>query len=426
MTIEAIAAAAAPEASDNEWRAGWPVIVASAVGIYLSIIHIYSLGLFIAPLEAAYGWKREQVTAGSLIVSLFSFFLNPFIGMILDRYSVRWVAIPGVIAYSLCLAALGLTGPSLASWWLAWVMLGISYTLVSTPVWMLLPASRFTKHRGMALAFTLLGTGTAGATVPLLSSRLIDALGWSHAYMALGGLGLVVALPAVVFMLRDDRSHVRRLDDPKHAAARLTGHTLAQGIRSLRFWKLAAASVLAVIGVLGLTVHFVPILAERGIDRTTAAGIAGLVGVGGIAGRLITGYCLDKIHGAIVGGVAFSLPIIACVLLQTASAPPAFMAAAAILGMSLGAEVDVAAYLTTRYFGMKNYGALFGAISGCLTLGAGFGPFVAGAVFDRLGDYVMLERVLMGTFLLSGILVFTLGKYPDLEAPADRPAPASA
>lgn len=413
-----MSAISAGAAAQSEWRRGWPVVLASAMGIYLSVIHIYSLGLFIEPLEQAFGWRREQITAGSLIVSLFSFLLNPFIGRVLDRFSVRWVAVPGVIAYSVCFAGLSLVGPGLASWWLGWVLLGLAYTAVSTPVWMLPPASRFDKHRGMALALALLGTGSAAATVPLLAERLLETFGWRGAYVGLGALGLLVVLPGVFFMLHDARSHARRTGVPRTESPVLTGLGLRSSLASPRFWKLAVASVLAVVGVLGLTVHFVPILSERGIDRTTAAGIAGVVGLGGIAGRLLTGFCLDRIHGPIVGAVAFGLPIVACILLQSATDAPAFIVAAAILGLSLGAEVDVVAYLTTRYFGMLNYGVIFGALSGCLTLGAGFGPFVAGAAYDRLGDYILLERVLMGTFLLSALLILSLGRYPSFEAKA--------
>lgn len=404
----------------GEWREGWPVILASAIGIYLSVIHIYSLGLFINPLEEEFGWQREQITAGSLIVSLFAFFFNPLIGRLLDRFSVRWVAIPGVVAYCACFAGLGLVGPDLAGWWLGWVLLGLAYTAVSTPVWMLPVAMRFDKHRGLALGCVLLGTGSAGATVPLLADRLIDTFGWRGAYPAFAALGLAVALPAVFFLLRDAGA-TKGAPAVRRAGPELTGLTIRRSVATLRFWRLALASLLAVIGVLGLTVHFVPILAERGIDRTTAAGIAGVVGLGGIAGRLLTGFCIDRVHGPIVGAVAFGLPIVACVLLQTAEAPAAFVVAAAILGLSLGAEVDVVAYLTTRYFGMRNYGVIFGALSGCLTLGAGFGPFVAGAVYDRLGDYVLFERVLMGTFGLSALLVLSLGRYPQFTREDQAP-----
>ncbi|MDB5446544.1 MAG: hypothetical protein JWQ97_1861, partial [Phenylobacterium sp.] len=42
----------------GEWKAGWPVVVACAVGMGLTTIHFYSLGLFITPLAKAYGWSR--------------------------------------------------------------------------------------------------------------------------------------------------------------------------------------------------------------------------------------------------------------------------------------------------------------------------------------------------------------------------------
>jgi len=403
----------------EEWRSGWPVVIASAMGIYLSVTHTYTLGLFIQPIERETGWGRETITSGALIVAVIAFFVVPAVGSLLDRLSVRRVALPGVAAYCLCLAALGFAGPGVVSWMLTWVALGIAYCFISTPIWTAAPVSRFDRSRGMALAVTLLGTAVCALTLPMAVNALIDHLGWRHAFMALAGTLFLIVFPVILFGLHDARS--RPASPGSEAAAgpvdRPEGLTIHQAIRSLSFWKMSIAAFLAVVGLLGLTVHFVPILTGHGLNRTAAAGFASAVGVGGILGRLITGWCLDRFSGALVAAIAFALPVTACLLLLFGQVPIAFLAAAVLLGFSLGAEVDVMAYITGRYFGLRNYGALFGFVAGCLTLGAGIGPFLAGFIYDHTGGYGAFLTVQIFTFLVAAALVGSLGRYPEWSPP---------
>lgn len=138
-------------------------------------------------------------------------------------------------------------------------------------------------------------------------------------------------------------------------AAQLTGASVREGLLSPVFLRLFIASALFTFTIVALVVHFVPILKDRGADAMTAAGVASLVGVFSIVGRLGTGVLLDRYRAAVVGAAAFLLPVVACALLLFAGANRAAQSvAAAVVGLTLGSEVDVIVYLTTRHFGLKN------------------------------------------------------------------------
>jgi predicted MFS family arabinose efflux permease len=74
-------------------------------------------------------------------------------------------------------------------------------------------------------------------------------------------------------------------------------------------------------------------------------------------------------------------------------------ATAIVIGLGMGAEVDVLAYMTSKYFGLRRYGVLFGILIGLYGVGVGLGSVVAGQVYDVTGSYNML---LVITALLSG------------------------
>jgi hypothetical protein len=114
------------------------------------------------------------------------------------------------------------------------------------------------------------------------------------------------------------------------------------------------------------------------------------------------------------------MPIAACVLLLTA--PPSFpvaLSVALIIGVSLGAEVDAVAYLTTRHFGLKSFGVLFGAIGGVLSLTTGGGPVYLNYIYDVTGSYGPALLSYIPLCALGAAAYFTLGKYPVAWNSAD-------
>jgi MFS family permease len=153
---------------------------------------------------------------------------------------------------------------------------------------------------------------------------------------------------------------------------------------------LLLASALFSFTAIGAVVHFVPILTDRGAAPLEAAGIASLVGIFSIVGRLGTGVLLDRFPGHLIGAAAFLLPIIASVLLLLDGANPlSQVIAAAVLWLTVGSEVNVITYLAARHFGLKNFGALYGALLMAFSLGTACGPLAAGAVFDHYARRVI-------------------------------------
>ncbi|MCK9544129.1 MAG: MFS transporter, partial [Novosphingobium sp.] len=72
--------------------------------------------------------------------------------------------------------------------------------------------------------------------------------------------------------------------------------------------------------------------------------------------------------------------------------------------------VDVMAYLTTRYFGLRHYGKIYGVYAGIYGLGVGAGATIAGGVFDRAGSYDPILIALGCGCALASFLVATLGR----------------
>ncbi|HEY0914922.1 MAG TPA: MFS transporter [Solimonas sp.] len=408
----------------GEWRSFWFLPFTASLGYATSVIHVYSMGPFIAPLQEEFGWTRAQVMLGLSVASFISAIFCMPVGILVDRVGPRRVGLVGVLLMTGSFALLSTATGSIANWIFLWVVIALGTLWVQATVWTSAINSRFEQSRGLALAITLSGASLSAALFPALAAWLIGREdGWRGAFVSMAGLWALLVFPMLFLFFRGARDQSRKPDAAPPPARVLTGLSIAEGLRSPTLYKLLMASSLFSFTTIGAVVHFVPILTDSGADRLAAAGVASLIGVFSIVGRLGTGFLLDRFQAQYVGAVAFLLPIVACLLLLSDGSQPLNQAvAAAAIGLTLGSEVDVIAYLAAKHFGLKNFGALYGALVMALSLGTAFGPLAAGAIFDLNNSYVPFLLLAMGLMAASAIALASLGRPPAAVA---APAPAA-
>lgn len=386
------------------------VVASSTMGMYMAVTHLYAIGPTIQPMEDEFGWSRDEITYSLVIINVIAMLLGPVVGVVIDRYGARHVAIPGALCYLASIAFLSTTGPDIMGWWIRAAVLGVSLSFATSTVWVTGSASHFSSNRGMVIAICLAGASLSAAVTPYITTILTDHYGWRMAYLWLAAGSLVVVLPCIVLWFTDARTDV---DNAAKLANPVTGNSRRQILASLQYWQLALTGFLAISGLMGLAVHFVPMLNEGEVERTTAAGIAGLIGMGAIVGRLSCGFLLDRFHGGAIGCIILLLPVIPCLALSSLEGSILIWSISAIvIGLSLGAETDLIAYLATRFFGMKNYGFAFGSLLGFLSLGVGVGPWLGGLFFRIFESYHIFQNLLAGVFVISALLIGLIGRYP--------------
>ena len=153
-------------------------------------------------------------------------------------------------------------------------------------------------------------------------------------------------------------------------------------------------------------------LADRGIDLAQASRALGLLGFAIIAGRLCIGALVDRFPARIVGPFFILLPAASCLLLADGTAA---VAAILLIGVSAGAEVDLLAYLTSRYFGMRQYPKIYAWGLSAFSAGAGVGPIFAGWVHDLTGNYAMALYAFAIIMATAAALIASLGRPEEAE-----------
>ena len=403
----------------SEWRSYWSLPLAAALGYSTAVLHTYAIGPFMASLQQEFSWSRAQLSVGITITGLVGAAFSVPMGMLVDRLGPRLVGLIGVLLMTTAFGLLGSATGDTTNWLLLWSLVAFGNLWLQATVWTSAVATRFEKSRGLAFAITLSGASVAATVFPILATWLIGSYGWRNAFPAMGAIWAALVFPMMFLFFRGARDTERKATVAATAASALAGASVPDGLRSPAFYQLLLASGLFTFTALGIIVHFVPILKDRGADPATAAGIASLVGIFSILGRLGTGFLLDRFRGHLVGACVFLLPILACALLFFDGANPVSQAvAAAAFGFTVGAEVDVIAYLTSRQFGLKHFGVFFGAMTGALALGVAFGPLAAGAAFDRYGTYAQFLMLTMAFMAVSSLALATLGR-PRFTTPGE-------
>jgi MFS family permease len=400
-----------------EWRRSWTVVAASVVGLILLTINVYSTGVMVVPLEREFGWSRAEIFSGPMIVACVGVILAPFLGMAIDRLGARRIAIVGAILYCLAIGLLSTATGNIWSWWALWSGVALTTAFISPTVWMAAVSSLFVSSRGFALAVTLCGTGLGAGLIPISSNIFLELFGWRKAYIALAVFWGVITLPLLVFLFSSatDRRRAAVAAETGPEAAALGGLSKREGFLSWVFVKMTLAASAITLAISGLIVNLVPILRWQGISSSTAAAVAGIVGVGTVVGRLCAGMLLDRLDARLVAAAGVAAPIAtSLLLLSVPGSIPAAVVAVAILGLAAGAELNAVGYLAAKYFGLRNFGALFGTISGCLVLTNGLGPLVVNHVYDVTRSYAAGLWLVIPFALLSSVLFVTLKRYEQL------------
>jgi MFS family permease len=417
----------ATKSAAEEWREHWPVVLAGALGVGLMSLPVYASGVFIGPLEKAFGWSRAAISSGLMVNAVIAMCLGPFVGHAIDRHGSRRFALAGATLACGAFALLAAVTASLWSWWAVWVLIALAGVCIHPMVWTSAVSSLFSAGRGLALAVTLCGTALASSLTPVIGSYIIDRHGWRTAYLGLAGFFAVLVLPALFFLFTSatDRRRVEVRSGRPSLEPNLSGLGPREGLTSFRYLRLVVAAATMVLTAVTCMMNLVPILMWSGHPRVVAASIASAAGLSTVAGRVTTGWLLDRINGNAVAGISVGLPVLAYLLLIFAhGSAPAALIAAVIVGLALGAELDTVAYLTSRHFGLRSFGLLFGLIGGVLNIAAAGGPLLANLVYDLTRSYQPVLWAFVPISLLGAALFFSLGEYPEFDRKtASAPVP---
>lgn len=410
---------------------GWWVVLASAFGLFWGIpISVYSFSVFFKPLMQEFHAGRAAISLGFTLKLVAGALCATPAGWLIDRYGPRRVILIGTATFGSILLANRFFSGSIGQFYFFYGLLGLSIHGVSPIPYGSLVSQWFEEFRGLALGLTMLGIGLGAMIMPSLAQTLITRFGWRTAYSILGASVLLICWPVVAFFVKEkpkdfgllshrDSAKTDCVEDVRH------GLTAREAWRSRDFWFMACAFSLVSASVQGCVIHMAPMLSDRNLGTRAAASGSSLIGAAVMIGRVGTGYLLDRTFAARLSSILFAVSGLGIALLLLGNRSAAFPAAF-LVGLGLGAEVDLIPYLASRYFGLRDFGKVYSSLFAAFALAGALGPLIMGAGYDRTGSYTAPLVGFCLAILLATVLMTRLGPYrfrppePNIVLPTEH------
>ena len=365
-------------AGDLRYDRAWRVLVGAGICMFCGqpAVILFTFGTMVPAITASTGWPAVVIAAAIGPATFLASLLAPLAGRMADRFGVQRVALIGGPAFAAGFIALGTLTTSAVQFA---VLLALTCALgfAATPViYAQLVSSWFEKRRGLALSLMFACTSLGVAFWSPYVAALLVRFGWRMAYAIVGLSAGALIFAAALFLIRDaPRADARLKDD-----SALPGVTPKEAFKSRIFWKLAIVFMLVTGALAGTSVNLPILLEHHNLPLTTTAGVISVVGLAMFLGRLLAGVLLDKFYSPYVTAGFTLIPVAGFLTVALEPSVPAFFVLAALIGFGLGAELNAAAYIASRAFGLKAFGAIYGAITLAYGLASAFGPAIFGSM----------------------------------------------
>ena len=396
----------------NRWFA-----VVGGVSMNLALGSLYAWSVFVAPLEAEFGWTRTQ-TSWVFTIAIVTFALS-FVaaGRIQDRRGPRICAVIGATLVGL--------GFILASFTSSLPFLYVAFGFVvgagngfgyATPI--PVGSKWFPDKRGLVVGLMVAGYGGGSAIFGPVATALISEYGWRPTFRILGVVLFSMCMLGTLLLKNPPSGYRPAGWSPAAAPTERTLRDIPtrEMLRMPTFYFLWVAFCLGTTAGLMTISQLVPFAQSAGMGAAAAAFAITVGALGSTSGRIVSGWLSD-----VVG----RLTTLRIMILVSAVAMPAlfvwreqailFYILVAVIYWCFGTQLSVFAttaadFFGTRYLGL-NYGLLFTAygVAGLL------GPIIAGRVFDAFDDYQVAFFIAAG---LSIVALISIGfaRPPRREA----------
>src|SRR5437899_4169530 len=383
---------------------GWVVVFAAATVVAFGQGSLFSLGVFLKPLEESMRWSRSAVSVTALINWMAMGVGSFFWGAISDRFGSRFVAIAGGLLLGLSLV---LSSQATALWHLHVTFsfgMGFAAGAFLTPL-SATATKWFTSNRGLALGIISAGGGAGMFLLSPLTRWITSAYDWRVAMIVLGDLAWLVVIP-VALLVKNAPAEMGTVALGGTATWQRDFST-REVLRTPQFWAIALTHFACCAAHAGPIFHMVTHAIDQGVAAMLAATILGVSGLSSIAGRIACGLIADRFGAkpTLIVGLAFQAVMVFAYLFTRDTW--SFYVAAVAFGLSCGGVMPLYALVTREYFGEKVMGTAYGAVFLVSTLGMGLGSWAGGWIHDAFGTYAWLFISSAAIGLMATILAFS-------------------
>ncbi|KGD87763.1 MFS transporter [Achromobacter sp. RTa] len=416
-------------------RAGQKYAFVVVAVVFLSLLVSAGLrsspSVLLVPLEEAFGWSRSTISFSAALGIFLYGMVGPFAAAAMERFGLRRVLISALALMAASSAASAyMTEPwhLLMTWG---VFSGIGSGAVAVVLGATVVNRWFTRHRGVMMG--LLTASSATGTLVFLPAlaALASSGDWTRVVWAVAAAA--AALVPLAWWLVPDRPASVGLtpfgSDPHAPAAPAAPRTgllaatfgaLARASRTRTFWFLFATFFVCGFTTNGLVgTHLIALCGDHGMPEVQAAGLLALMGIFDLIGTTASGWLTDRYDPRKLLFVYYGLRGLSLIYLPYSDFSFYSLSIFAIFfGLDWIATVPPTLRLTTEAFGERDASIVFGWIVAGHQLGAASAAWMAGAIREAQGSYLMAFVISGATGLAAAVIALMIGRKRAAPQPA--------
>jgi MFS family permease len=393
------------------WRKRSVVIGAGCLIALITFGARSSFGLFTEPLSDLRGWDRGTFALAIAIQNLLWGLGQPLAGAVADRYGPARVLAAGGFVYALGVALMGFatTGTALAISGGVLVGLGLtggSFTIVIAAFARLVSEERRSWAMGLATAMGSLGQFVFAP----VGQAFISAYGAATALVIVAGC--VAFVPLLAAALGGGEAE-------EEGPAGSTVGAVREALGHPSYMLLTCGFFVCGFHIAFVTTHLPPYLTDIGMSHGVAALALGMIGLFNVLGAYMSGV-LGGIHSRrlLLSGIYASRAAAFALFVLLPASPVTVLLFAALIGLLWLSTVAPTSGLIALMFGTRHLGVLFGIVFLSHQVGAFFGVWLGGLVYDATGTYDLMWWLSIALGLAAAILHLPIQERRAIAAPA--------
>jgi predicted MFS family arabinose efflux permease len=401
-------------------RAQYTVILGgAALMLSLSMGMRQSFGLLQPHVVRDLGITAADFSLAIAIQNMVWGLTQPFVGIVVDRFGARPVALAGVLVYAAGLIVTALAQSALALTIGAGVCIGLALSCTASNLAMNVTARTASPARRSVAMGAVSAAGSLGLVVASpLAQSMISIGGWQLALVAFLGLA-VVMLPAALAAGRSDdierEANVGLPQSVGQAVREATGHS--------GYVVMALAYFVCGLQLVFLTTHLPAYLDLCGIDPSVTAGTLAMIGLFNVVGSYLFGWLGGRYSKRmLLGGIYLLRSLIIAVYFMAPPSPAGTLLFGAAMGTLWLGVVPLVNGLVIHLFGLRYMATLTGIAFFSHQVGSFLGAWGGGLIYASLGSYEWAWKgaVLIGA--VAGALQMTMNVRPSARVAAERAA----
>ena len=392
------------ERSDGESLVNARLWLAFALMLFVSGFS-NTFPVFFPPLLEQFGGSRAATASTVSLLWTGGALVGALAGYLVVRGDPRRVVIAGILAMALGLA-LGTLAPTLP-WFVGLVggLGGIGIGLTGMVTQAALLADTYVRRRGLANGIAFSGS-MAGYLAALPAQMLITHAGWRGAFAGYI-LVLLLLVPATWRILP-----ARLASAAPTPGGDGTPGTVRAIVMTPAFWVLLTLFITPPLVAYLSTMQHALYFRDRGFSADEASAMLTVGGALSTSGRILAGIATDRFGAPAAGILSFALSIIGLACLLGMEARPSRLLAylsVFFVFLPIGSRATIVSVLVSRIASRAHYGPIFGLLGVGNSLGAGLGPILSGAIYDRTHSYTAIYLTSTAILLLglTALLTFT-------------------